>query len=171
MAKLKKLNNTQTAYFCEQLWLMLNAGMQLNDGLDIIAEDNDDAAVRGVCVFLSDMICNGNTLHYAMRKSGAFPQYAVSMTEIGGVSGRLDDVLKGLSEYYERRAEMGRTVRYSVVHPAMLLAMMSVVMAVLVLKVIPMFEGIFAQFDVQMGETVSNAVKTAQTVGTVVLVV
>ncbi len=171
MAKLNKINNAQTAYFCEQLWLMLNSGMQLNDGLDILADDLDDRELRGVCEFLSEKICEGNPLSAAMEESGVFPSYAVSMVRIGGVSGRLDDVLQGLSEYYENRAEMESTVRYAVVHPIVLLVMMAAVMGVLVIKVIPMFEGIFAQFSADVGVTVSRSIHTAQMVGQVSMVV
>ena len=58
MAKLKKLNNEQTSYFCEQLWLMVNSGMQIDDGLDMIAEDNDDRNIRELCLFLSERVCD-----------------------------------------------------------------------------------------------------------------
>lgn len=171
MSKLKKLNNEQTAYFCEQLWLMINAGMQLDDGLDILAEDIDDNNLRAVCSFLSEQICDGKPLHTAMKFCGAFPSYAVSMTEIGGMSGRLDDVLKGLSEYYENRADMQHTVRYSVFHPAMLLVMMAVVTVVLVVRIIPMFSEIFASFDTNVGAAVSDSVGAAQLVGNILLIV
>lgn len=171
MARLKKINNAQTAYFCEQLWLMLNSGMQLNDGLDILSEDLEDSTLREISNFLSDKICEGNTLHQAMVDSGAFPNYAVNMVKIGAVSGRLDDVLKGLSEYYENRSEMENTVRYAVVHPTVLLVMMAAVMAVLVIKVIPMFESVFAQFSADVGATISGSIHTAQTVGRVSMIV
>ncbi len=171
MAKLKKLNNSQTAYFCEQLWLMADSGMQLDDGLEILADDMDDANLRGVCAFLAEILCDGKTLHHAMKQSGVFPAYAVSMTEIGEMSGRLDDVLKGLSEYYENRADMQRTVRFSVFHPIMLFVMMAVVVIVLVVKIIPMFGDIFAGFDADMGAAVTDTVGVAGTAGTVVLVV
>ena len=42
MTKFKRLNLEQTAFFFEQLWLMVNTGMQLDDGLEILSEDIDD---------------------------------------------------------------------------------------------------------------------------------
>ena len=171
MAKLKKLNNEQTSYFCEQLWLMVNAGMQIDDGLDMIADDIDDRNIRDVCVFLSGVICEGRSLYSAMEESKVFPSYAVKMAEIGEMSGRLDDVLKGLSEYYENRADMERTIRFSVFHPIMLFIMMAVVVIVLVVKIIPMFSEIFASFDAGTGAVVNDTVGIAGTVGNIVLIV
>lgn len=171
MAKLKKLNNEQTAYFCEQLWLMVNAGMQIDDGLDMIADDIDDRNIRDVCTFLSEIISDGKPLHTAMAESRVFPDYAVKMVEIGEMSGRLDDVLKGMSEYYENRADMQRTIRFSVFHPIMLFIMMAVVVIVLVVKIIPMFSDIFASFDAGTGAVVNDTVGIASTAGTIVLIV
>ena len=65
---------------------------------------------------------------------------------------------------------MENTVRYAVVHPAALLVMMAVVMAVLVIKVIPMFEGIFGQFSSDIGATVSVSMQTAHNVGIVSMI-
>lgn len=171
MAKLKKLNNEQTSYFCEQLWLMVNAGMQIDDGLDMIAVDIDDRNIIAVCNFLSEIISDGRPLHSAMAESKAFPEYAAKMVEIGELSGRLDDVLKGLSEYYENRADMQRTIRFSVIHPMMLFIMMAVVVIVLVVKIIPMFSDIFASFDAGTGAVVNDTVGIASTSGTIVLIV
>ncbi|MBQ8171386.1 MAG: type II secretion system F family protein [Oscillospiraceae bacterium] len=171
MAKLKKLNNEQTAYFCEQLWLIVNTGMPLDDGLDILAEDVDDDNIKALCDHIADELTCGKTLFNAMATSGVFPQYAVSMVEIGCVTGRIDDVLKSLSEYYENRSEIQRTVRYAVFHPCMLLLMMTIVMVVLVVKVIPMFSDIFAQFDAGIGDAVSQTVSTAYFIGQTMLVI
>lgn len=170
MAKFKKLDFEQTAYFCEQLSLMVNTGLQLDHGLEILSEDIDNANVRELCTFLSDRICMGDTLAAAMRESRVFPDYVEKMVEIGCVTGKLDDVLKGLSEYYENRAEMQRSVRYAVFHPAMLLLMMTIVVIVLVVKIIPMFSDIFAQFDSGIGITVTDTVALAYAVGEGVLI-
>ncbi len=170
MAKMKKLDNGNTAYFCEQLWLMVNTGMQLNDGLEILAEDIDDANLRSICSFLAEKIDDGSTLFVAMKESGVFPEYAVNMVEIGCVSGKLDDVLKGLADYYEERAETDRTIRYAVFHPSMLLIMMTIVVIVLVVKIIPMFSDIFAQFDSQIGAAVTDTVGLAYSTGQAILI-
>ncbi len=171
MAKLKKLNFEQTAYFCEQLWLIVSTGMQIDDGLDILAEDIDDDNLKALCDHLADELTCGKTLFNAMSSSGIFPDYAVSMVEIGCVTGRIDDVLKSLSEYYENRAEMSRTVRYAVFHPCMLLLMMTIVVVVLVVKVIPMFSDIFAQFDADIGDAVTQTVSSAYFIGQVMLII
>lgn len=171
MAKFKRLNFEQTAFFFEQLWLMVNTGMQMDDGLEILSEDIDDKNLSAICHFLSEKTDTGTSIADAIAETGVFPQYAVRMTEIGCMTGKLDETLKGLSEYYEGRAEMERTVRYAVFHPCMLLVMMTVVMVILVVKIIPMFTEIFAQFDTGIGSAVQDIVTIACGAGEVILVI
>lgn len=167
----KQLTPDETAYFCGQLATMLNSGIHLNDGLDILAEDIGEARLKKVCTELSAALYDGGTLFYAMEKTGVFPEYAVSMVRIGTVTGRLEDVLNGLSEYYENRGNMQRTLRSAVLHPLMLLIMMTAVIIVLVVQVIPMFADIFSRFDSTVSETVSRTVDVAYGTGTVILIV
>lgn len=171
MVKFKKLNFEQTAFFFEQLWLMVNTGMQLDDGLEILSEDMEDGNLSAICRFLSLKVDTGTSIAEAIAETGAFPSYSVRMTEIGCMSGRLDETLKGLSEYYEGRADMERTVRYAVFHPCMLLIMMTIVMIILVVKIIPMFTEIFSRFDAGIGSTVQDIVGIAYGAGEVILIV
>ncbi len=171
MARFKKLNFEQTAFFFEQLWLMVNTGMQLDDGLEILSEDIEDARLGEVCHFLSEKIDTGTSVSEAIAETGVFPPYAVRMTEIGCMTGKLEETLKGLSEYYEGRADMERTVRYAVFHPCMLLVMMTIVMIILVVKIIPMFTEIFSQFDAGIGSAVQDIVSIAYGAGEIILAV
>ncbi len=171
MSKLKKLNYEQSAFFFEQLWLMVNTGMQFDDGLEILAEDMEDKNICSVCKFLAEKTEKGSSLYEAAVECGVFTKYAEKMIEIGCMTGKLDETLKGLSEYYENRAETERSVRYAVFHPFMLLVMMTVVMVVLVVKIIPMFSDIFAQFDARIGSAVEDIVGVAYTGGQIVLAV
>lgn len=168
---IRKLTPDETSYFCEQLALMLGAGMQLGDGLEILCEDIDDKRIMAVCKALLDRLNDGNTLAGAMESSGVFPEYSIKMARIGEMTGQLEKVLNGLSEYYADRAELRRTVRSAVLHPMMLLIMMTVVIIVLVTLVLPMFGDIFEQFDSSVTAAVQQSVDTAYTVGTVILIV
>ena len=167
---MKKLTPDETAYFCEQLSLILNAGMQLTDGMDILFEDIKDKRIRELCGQLSKSLNSGKTLDEAMNDCGKFPEYAVNMVKIGNVTGRLENVLKDLAEYYENRAELRRTVNSAVIHPLMLLLMMTAVIVVLIVMVLPMFSKIYAQFDASVSETVSSAVNTAYGIGWAILI-
>ncbi len=171
MARIKKLSHDETAYICEQLSLIINAGIPLSEGAEMIAQSAGDNTVTNVAKALQSQINDGKTLFEAMESSGAFPQYAVNMVRIGTLSGRLDDVLKGLASYYEDLADRLRNMRSAILHPFILIAMMTAVMIVLIVQVIPMFSEIFGQFDSSIGTVVKASVDYAYSTGTVILII
>lgn len=167
----RKLNSDEVSFFCEQAALILNAGIPLSEGVEILREDIEDKRMDMLCTVLLEDLNKSEPLSAAMEKTKAFPEYAVKMVKIGEMTGRLENVLRELSSYYSSRAEITRTVRSSVLHPLMLLVMMTAVIVVLITLVIPMFGEIFSQFDSSISETVSGTVDLAYGVGTAMLIV
>lgn len=168
----KMLNDEETAYFSEQLAMIMEAGIPLADGMEMLAEEAGDKRFKEIAdLLLESMKGDDVTIFGAMEKSGIFPQYAVKMVKIGSVTGRIEDALNGLSDYYSKRADLKQTVRSSVSHPLILLAMMTVVIIVLVVEVIPMFRDIFSQFDDKAAAAVENSVNFAYNMGAAVMVI
>ncbi len=169
--KTKKLTADETAFFCEQLAIMLSSGLQLGDGLDILSHDIDDNRLSGICSSLSDSINSGCTLAQSMTDCGVFPYYAVKMTHIGETTGRLDNVLNGLCSYYEEQEQLTRTTQGAVLRPLVLTFMMSVVMAVMLAVVVPMFGDIFSTLGGAADTLAEDTMRLAYTIGTVILCV
>ena len=46
--KQKPLTNEEVAYFCEQLGMMIEAGIPLADGLEALAQEADDQRLKEV---------------------------------------------------------------------------------------------------------------------------
>lgn len=167
----KMLTDDETAFFCEQLAMIMESGIPLADGIEILAEDAGDQKFREVSDLLQESMKDGDvTLFDAMEKSGVFPNYAVKMVRIGSVTGRLEDALNGLSDYYSKRSDLRQTIKSSVSHPLILLAMMTVVVIVLVIEVIPMFRDIFSQFDDEAAAVVEGSVSFAYNIGTAIMI-
>ena len=140
----KRLTYSQVEFLCEQLAMILGSGMSVSEGLGLLCADSDDRVLVSACNEISSEVDRGEPLSQAMRSSGRFPEYAVDMVALGEMSGKLEDVLRGLAEYYEERDEIRRMLRSAVLHPMVLLLMMTVVIIVLVVMVIPMFGDIFS---------------------------
>ena len=92
----------------------------------------------------------GTPLYTALASTGAFPSYLCSMTEVGELSGRLDDVMEGLAEYYHREDTLAANLRSAVSYPLLMLGMMAVVLIILVIRVLPVFQQVYEQLGVDM---------------------
>lgn len=167
---IKMLTNEETAFFCEQLAMILEAGVPIADGIEVLSEDAGDKRFKEISDTLVKLMNEDMTIFDAMDKSGIFPDYAVKMVKIGSITGRLEDTLNGLAGYYSKRAELRQTVKSSVAHPLMLLAMMTVVIVVMVIKIIPMFRDIFFQFDDSAAAAVEGSISFAYSIGIGVMI-
>lgn len=167
----KKLDYAQVDFICEQLSMIIGSGISISDGLELLCQDIDEGALKSACLEIADAAGRGKPLSQAVRSTGRFPDYAADMIAVGEMSGKLDEVLRGLSEYYSEREEIRRALRSAVLHPMVLLLMMTVVMIVLVVMVIPMFADIFSQFDSSVSGTVQHTVELAYNAGMIIMIV
>lgn len=125
--------------------MVLKSGMLISDGIEWMYNDIEEGNVRDALGVVLDELSNKVPLYKAMESSGYFPTYIVSMSQIGSVTGKLEDVMNSLSEYYDRENFIKAKIRNSVFYPAMLFVMMSFVIILLVTKIFPIFEGMIQE--------------------------
>ncbi len=153
----KKLSNSEISAFCEQLAFMVKAGISLQEGLSIMSADAKNSK-QGTDITdgLLEHVEQGQTLGFALKESGEFPDYMVHMVEIGEASGKLEEVLDSLYQYYERNETISRNIRSAVTYPLVMIVMMIAVILVIIVQVLPVFEGVFQQLGKEMSPFVQG---------------
>ena len=146
----KRLANADISAFCEQLALVMKAGISMQEGLLLLLEDAQDAAGAETIRAMADEMERGGSFAQALRAAGVFPGYMIHMAEIGEASGRLDDVLQSLSEYYVRSDALTRGIRSAVAYPMVMVVMMFAVIIILIVEVMPVFQNVFRQLGSEM---------------------
>lgn len=130
--------------FSRQLATMIDAGIPLVQALGILGEQIENAGFKNVIISVRKDIEGGINFCDALAKHPAiFSELFVNMTKAGEVSGMLDEVLDRLASYLEKSSSLARKVKSSLVYPAVVVTMACLITAVLLLKVVPTFKGIF----------------------------
>lgn len=145
MAKKKKLTTEEIAAFCRQMEIVLKSGLSYEEGLEIIAADTKKGSLKGVAQHLLTAI---ETMSFSqgVEEVGMFPRYLVKMVNIGEMTGRLDEVMHGLSHFYQRRQEVERSIQSAVAFPTIMAMLMFGVILALVIKVMPTFYQVLQSF-------------------------
>ena len=133
---------------CMQLAIILESGMALEDGVGALADESEKDGLQPVCQALCAGLNETGSLCEAMRRSAAFPAYAVEMAGVGETTGRLEAVLRGLADYYEREARMREAITDATVYPIALGAMLVVIVLVMLCKVLPVFRRVLGGMGV-----------------------
>ena len=136
-----RISNEETASLCLELSLLLHAGVGTGDALALLSEEGD---YKELLRSLADEVDFGKPLSAAMRECGRFPAYVCGLIEVGERTGRTEEALSSLSRYYEDRVRLSRRVRSALLYPAVMLALMLVVIGVLLVKVLPVFDDVYA---------------------------
>lgn len=134
----------ELSLFCDQIGMILSAGIPLYEGMESLAMSYQDGKNGDKFIELYLSVTKTGQLGDALERSGMFPHYLVSMVRIGERTGKLDDVLLALSRYYRTEAELRKTLRNAVLYPTVLIVMLAAVIAVLVVSVLPIFSRVFA---------------------------
>lgn len=140
--KRKSLSTEEIANICRSIGLLLHGGLTLGDGLYLLSRE--DSTHGSLLSSLAEGLETGEPLSAQMELSGAFPTSVTAMVRIGEETGRLEEALMGLARYYDRRSQTERLVRSAISYPAMTLALMLVVVGVLLISVLPVFDGVYA---------------------------
>ena len=162
----KLLSNKELSMFCDQIAMILNAGISPMEGVTIMLEDALSTEGKEILSVILKHCNNGESFHSSVAASGVFPKYALDMIEIGEQSGKLEDVMHALAFHYNREESIAQGIKNAVTYPFLIVAMMLIVILVLIIKVLPIFNQVFMQLGSEMtgfskgllnlGTTISN---------------
>lgn len=167
-AKRRKITPEELSSFCAQIALMLDSGMTLYDGIEMLAAEEGQEADPTYAPILAGMQETGS-LYEALKKDSRWPQYMVQMVGIGEETGRLEDIMLSLSQYYEREGRIRSAASSAITYPLVLSAMLVVIILVLLWRVLPVFNRVLDSLGVGASESGSLLMNIGATVGWVVL--
>ncbi|MBQ8333107.1 MAG: type II secretion system F family protein [Clostridia bacterium] len=155
--KHKKLTDGALSMLCLELALFLHAGGDIGNSLTVIAQEEKE--LSDCLTEMAEHVFTGLPLSDAAEKTGQFPQEMTAMLKIGEKTGRLEESLNALADYYTFRENTARRIRSAVLYPCTLLFVMLGVIAVLLWKVVPVFDEVYASFggDLQLPGVIFSA--------------
>ena len=110
----RSLTADELSVLCWQLSLLSRAGVPWTECAGLLLEDGQPPRVKAALTQLQGPLSEGVPLSSAMEAAGTFPPYLLRMVEIGQLSGRLDQVLSALSDYYRRESATLDAIRRAV---------------------------------------------------------
>lgn len=143
----KAISNEGIASLTLELSMLLHAGVSAGDALALLSEEEE---YRELLAGMAQQADEGASLAACLRDSGKFPAYVCGLIEVGEHAGRTEEALSALSRYYERRTRLDRRIRSALLYPAVMLVLMLVVIGVLLVKVLPIFNDVYASLGGQL---------------------
>lgn len=146
-----KVEDVELIMFSRQMYTISKSGIPLVKGLRGLAASLRNYTFQQALNDIVGRLETGVELSTAMRSHPKiFNNLFVSMVSVGENSGRLDLIFKQLSEYMERDLHTSKSIKTALRYPTFVLIAISIAMAIINIKVIPAFAGMFAGFGAQL---------------------
>jgi len=142
-----KVSTKDLVIFTRQFATMIDSGLPLVQCLDIQAKQAPNPTFREELSAIKETVESGATFADALRKfPNTFDELYRNMVAAGEVGGILDTILNRLAVYLEKADSLKRQIKGAMMYPLITIIVAAVVVAVLLLKVVPTFETMFAEF-------------------------
>lgn len=159
-----KLSYEESARFFRGLSVLLHAGIGLAEGIFLLARD-ETGVRREQLNALGAKLEEGTSLSDALAESGMAPEQAVGMVRIAEQTGAMEETLDALAGYYEQRQRLRRQLHQAVSGPGWILALMLLVIGVLLVKVLPVFDGVYASLGSRLTGPAAGLLTFGQLLG------
>jgi type IV pilus assembly protein PilC len=146
-SRTKKVKASQIGIFTRQLATMITSGLPLVQSLDILSNQLESPTLRAITRTVKEKIEGGARFAETLRDyPNSFDDLYVSLVVAGEEGGMLDSILSRLSNYIEKSVKLKKKVKSALIYPSAIVVVAIGVVLVLLLFVIPVFEGMFSSF-------------------------
>lgn len=139
-----KIKTKILTQFTRQLATLVNAGLPLMRGIDVLKRQMRDAQMKDALDAISENIAAGGTFSEALTAHPKiFDNLYVNMVKAGEAGGVLEVVLGRLAEFAEKSEKIKNKVKSAMIYPIVVLLAAVGITGFLMVKVVPQFKQVF----------------------------
>jgi type IV pilus assembly protein PilC len=130
--------------FTRQLATLIDAGLPLLKGLEVLGKQEKDEVLRRIILNLSESVQGGSTFSESLgQHPRVFSRLFVNMVKAGELGGVLEVVLNRLAEFQEKAQKLKNKVVSAMTYPVIVLGIAMLILVFLLTFIVPKFEQIF----------------------------
>jgi len=147
----KKIKPMDIALFTRQMATMMKAGVPLLQSFDIIGEGFDNPNMRKLIDDVKQEVAAGNSFATSLRKKPEyFDELYCNLVESGEQAGALENLLDRIATYKEKTEALKAKIKKAMNYPIAVIVVAVIVSSILLIKVVPQFEEVFANFGAEL---------------------
>ncbi len=146
-----KISIDELAVFARQLATMVNAGLPLVQGLEVLSEQSEKKALKLIISKVKEAVEGGSSLSEALGEyPKAFSTLFINMVSAGEASGMLDDILARMATYLEDTSKLQKKVKAALVYPVTIVVAVVAITIFMLVSVVPSFAEIYSSFGADL---------------------
>ncbi len=151
IAGARRIKAKELPPFSRQLSAMLLAGMPLIQALDALEDQTSDKHFKILVAGLKNNIQAGAAFSEALSHYPAvFDDLYINMMKAGETGGQLGETAGRLAGFLEDAAKLSRKVKSAMSYPVIVLCLAIGIAIAMIIFIVPVFAGMFADFDAKL---------------------
>jgi type IV pilus assembly protein PilC len=147
----KKITPMDIALFARQMATMMKAGVPLLQSFEIIGEGLDNPNMRKLVDDIKQHVAAGNSFAASLRtRPEYFDDLFCNLVDAGEQAGALETLLDRVATYKEKTEALKAKIKKAMNYPIAVVIVAVIVSAILLIKVVPQFESVFANFNAEL---------------------
>lgn len=148
--------------FYTEISVLIKAGITLKDALELIENSQKKKLNKQLLEEISKDIVSGLSLSESIRQKKQFTEYEYYSLKIGEETGTLQLVTEQLGAFFARKNEQRRNLVSALTYPSIILTTATLVVAFMLYYVVPMFQDIFEQQNVDLPPITQFIISTSE---------
>lgn len=157
LVRTRKLKNKYRVLFYRQLSSLIDAGVDLHNAL-LLLENDGKGKIGEMISGVRKNVEAGESFAEALRVTKYFSPFECESIRAAEESGKLNEVLKEMLNYYLFKQKLKRTVTGAISYPILLLIVAVGVIIFMLNVVVPMFKDIYRQLDRELPQITQSLI-------------
>lgn len=146
-----KIGLKKMTTFTRQLSTLQDAGLPLLRSVQILESQQRPGKLKSILADVAEDVESGSSLSDSFAKHPkAFDRLYSKMVAAGEVGGVLDIILQRLADFMEKGERLRRRIKGALIYPAVVISIAVLIVTGIMYFVIPKFQEIFNDFDVEL---------------------
>ena len=131
---------SELARFSRTFELLIQSGLPILRAIDSAVPVLSNRVFRRELEKASRDLTGGGSLGQSLRNAGVFPLFVSNLVSVSEESGKLDEAMREIAQFYERETDEQIKIMTSLMEPLMILVMGLIVGFIVMAMMLPMFE-------------------------------
>lgn len=134
------IRKSAVARFTRTLGTMISSGVQILDGLEIVAKTAGNKVIEKAIMDARVSISQGKTVAEPIRQSGVFPPMVVQMISVGEATGAMDTMLNKIADFYEEEVDAAVDALTAMLEPLLMVFLGTALGGLIISMYLPIFK-------------------------------
>jgi len=143
----RKAKTRDLTLFAKEFAILIENGVAIDEALEVVLKEVESRDLSDALKGVKKDLEGGFTFRDSIaRYPNMFGTFWRDMIDAGEVSGQLPFVMRQIESFLKSSEDLKKKVINALIYPALLLSVSVIAISVFLLKIIPIFKGLFATF-------------------------